>query len=141
MNANGTTINNANPSPATALFGLQSERVYVTNENYKNQIGTGSYGSITFPPTVNVTFSMNLNINYSPGPLGALNDPTLNEMIQLCVEGDPNVDTGRRTTISYIAVNSVGLLKYIGYNPTMQNQVKIRCPFQGNLSLFCRILI
>jgi hypothetical protein len=74
---------------------------------------------------------MNLNINYSPGRLGALNDPTLNEMIQLCVEGDTNVDSGRRTTISYVAVNSVGLLKYIGYNPTMRNTIKIRCQFQG----------
>lgn len=132
VHANGTAINNENPSPATALFGISpTSRVYVTSSNFQSQIGTGSYGTIIFPPNKNVTFSIQLKINYSPGPLGALNDPTLNEMIQLCVQGDPNVDNGRRTTIAYTAVNSVGLLKYIGYNPTMQGSIKIRCPFQG----------
>lgn len=129
VNANGTAINNANPSPAAALFGIQGNRVYVTSSNYQNQIGTGSFGSIIFPSNVNTTFTMNLNINYTPGPLGALNDPTLNEMIQLCVESVG--DSPRRATIAYSVVNSVGILKYIGYNPTIQGSIKIRCPFQG----------
>lgn len=149
-------INQADPSPAVSLFQLPTEkRIWVTNSNYINPIGTGFYGSITFPPNVNTTFIMTLSINYSPGPSGALkyfiyarntltfmcdSDPTLNEIIQLCVEGDLNVDSGRRTVISYQAVNSVGALRFIGYNPTMSGQLRIRCPFQGIYHLFRLIL-
>lgn len=133
--ANGTTINNQIPSPAQALLSSSTKRIWVTSANYKSLIATGKHGTMTFPPSRNVTFDIPLVIQYSPSKdLGLVNDPAFNEIIQLCVDHDSSkVDTGsRKTKIRYEAESKVGILKYIGYTPRQSSDFLINCPFQGS---------
>lgn len=135
--ANGTLINEAIPSPAHALLTSSEPRVWVTSENFKSLIATGKHGPITFPQGVTVKFNIPLRIQYTPSPtLGLVNDPAFNEIVQLCVDvpsnlSDRDLAKARKTTITYQADNSVGLLRFIGFTPTQSGSFQINCPFQG----------
>ncbi|KAJ3253831.1 hypothetical protein HK103_007692 [Boothiomyces macroporosus] len=132
--ANATEINSQDPSPAESLLGATAPtRIYVNNSNMQQKIGNGTFGSILFPPGKTTTFLMNFTVFYSPNQqLGATNDPALNEIIQLCVS-DPNVPLGqnRTTTIRYQANTPISIFTAVGYTPSIQNQLNINCPFQG----------
>ena len=127
-------INQQTPSPAETMFSRNANpRKYVTNENYKVSIGSGSFDSITFPPNTPVKFQMPFTVMFKTNPqVGALNDPVVNELIQLCIQ-DPILSPreNRTTTIAYQAINSIKAVSWMGYNPTLENSLKINCPFQG----------
>ncbi|KAI8895430.1 hypothetical protein BC833DRAFT_601343 [Globomyces pollinis-pini] len=132
--ANSTFINEQIPSPAEGLFGrIDPNRIKVSNANRETPIGKGTFGTITFPPRTQTNFTMNFTVSYSPNQrLGALNDPGLNEIIQLCVQDPVISPTLNRTTIvKYIATTKIAVLSYIGYTPSLTNQLNINCPFQG----------
>ncbi len=88
---------------------------------------------MVFPPNVPVQLTVPFTVSYSPNPeLGAIADPALNEIIQLCVQNPILSPTNNRTTtIAYSAVNTIAALSWIGYKPTLSNQLNINCPFQG----------
>lgn len=86
------------------------------------------------PRDKNVSFSMPLTISYKPSSLGAINDPALNEMVQLCIFSDGESD--RRTVIYYEAQNDIAAVRWFGYNPVITGEIRIRCPFQGNFVVF-----
>ncbi|KAJ3336556.1 hypothetical protein HDU91_001746 [Kappamyces sp. JEL0680] len=140
IDANGTMINNASPITASNFFGgapLQSPRPWVTKDNFRNQIATGTVGVTTFPAGQNITFKMPLTVNYSPNKSMGVYDPTLNEIIQVCTydynqQNTPNSGPLTRViNIHYKAENNIGLLKYIGMTPTIEGASRINCPFQG----------
>jgi hypothetical protein len=85
------------------------------------------------PRDKNVSFTMPLQISYEPYAGGAVNDPSLNEMVQLCIMADSKSD--RRTVIYYEATNDISAVKWLGYNPVISGEIRIRCPFQGILKI------
>ena len=72
---------------------------------------------------------MPLEIDYRPRKDlgGAVNDPTLNELIQLCVSGDST----RKSVIYYEAENEIPALSFLGVKPVTTGYGQIACPFQG----------
>jgi hypothetical protein len=137
VQANHTLLNLAlretGQTPAERIFSRQNPKQQnYTVENSKQLIGRGSFGSMTFPEGVNRTFIMNLTISYTPSPdRGALNDPAMNEIIQLCVDNDTRF--GRRTTlIGYEAFTDIKPLSSLGLAPKFDGSIRINCPFQGS---------
>ncbi|KAJ3334444.1 hypothetical protein HDU91_002730 [Kappamyces sp. JEL0680] len=133
--ANGTMINNAIPLPASALFGREGThpRIWVTKDNYKSPIGRGFYGSILFPSRVPTELLMPFTVTYATNPgVGAVDDPLINEIIQLCLSNPVLSPTNNRTTtIAYSATSTVPFLSLFGYRPTLSSQLNINCPLQG----------
>jgi hypothetical protein len=134
VKANASEINKAIPSPGQTVFtgATETQRIWVTDQNNLQSIGTGVHPKVVFPAGKTKELIMPLKIAYSPNPkFGAVNDPALNEIIQLCVSSDPKIDTDRRTVIYYEATNTIKSLSWIGFSPVLKNEAKIRCPFQG----------
>ncbi|KAJ3312682.1 hypothetical protein HDV04_002826 [Boothiomyces sp. JEL0838] len=129
--ANASEINNAGVLPTQEVFGkVNKTRITVDSSNRQQEIGHGIYSQQqTFLPGVNSTFHIPLRVEYSPNPeYGALNDPALNEILQLCqTERIPT----RHTTIHYEAYNDISLLKMFGLTPNLRGEISINCPFQG----------
>ena len=130
MVSNATMINSAIPAPFEGILSTTgSNRVPVTQSNFRNKIGSGSHGAITFPPDQPVTFTIPFNVKYSTNPsVTALYDPVINELIQLCIS--PSTDN-RTTTIEYSAMNTIKAVSWFGYKPTLSDKLKINCPLQG----------
>ncbi|KAJ3328595.1 hypothetical protein HDU91_004062, partial [Kappamyces sp. JEL0680] len=130
--ANGTEINNAVPISASNFFGgapLTHPRPWTTKDNYRQAVAKGQRGTITFPPGTNTTFMLQLAVDFTPT---SLYDPALNEILQgtgwqltLVCNYDyvnPQLKSSEWTRtmgIQYEAVNAIGLLKIIGFSPTV----------------------
>jgi hypothetical protein len=120
-------------TPAERIFARQNpKKQNYTNDNSVQKIGTGTFGAMTFPRNVNRTFIMNFTVSYTPSAdRGALNDPAMNEIIQLCVDA-PDTRFGRRTSlITYQATAGLRPLSSIGLAPKLGGSIRINCPFQG----------
>jgi hypothetical protein len=125
-------IRETGQTPAERIFSRPNpKKQNFTDSNSRQDIGKGKFGAMTFRSGINQTFIMNFTVAYSPSKeFGALNDPALNEVIQLCVEGDTRF--GRRTTvIGYEAKVDLRPLSSIGLAPKLSNEIRINCPFQG----------
>ncbi|KAJ3320553.1 hypothetical protein HDV06_005176 [Boothiomyces sp. JEL0866] len=129
--ANASEINNAGVLPTQEVFGkVNATRIIVDSSNRQQEIGRGVYPQeLIFQPGVNFTFQIPMRVEYSPSPVfGALNDPALNEILQLCqTERIPT----RHTTIHYEAYNDISLMKLFGLTPNLRGEIHINCPFQG----------
>ncbi|KAJ3270758.1 hypothetical protein HDV01_007450 [Terramyces sp. JEL0728] len=107
------------------------QRVKVDSSNNKVKVGYGKKnGPLTFPAGKNVTFTMDFKATYTAPTniVDALNDPLMNEILQLCYLQDPT----RHTTIHYETSNDISMLKYIGVTPNTSGDLSINCPFQGD---------
>ncbi|KAI9318301.1 hypothetical protein DFJ73DRAFT_786466 [Zopfochytrium polystomum] len=93
--------------------------------SYSPKIGTGKREGLYFPMKRNVTFNMEFLLSYSPdSEVGLIKDPAFAELMNVC-----GITSNRRPAeIGYVARSTVGKLSVIGYNPTIQNSVFIRCP-------------
>ncbi|KAJ3270757.1 hypothetical protein HDV01_007449 [Terramyces sp. JEL0728] len=124
-------INNAGVLPTQEVFGkVNRTRIKVDSSNRQQEIGHGVYSQeVVFEPGTNFTFQIPLRVEYAPNPqYGALNDPALNEILQLCQT--ERIST-RHTTIHYEAYNEITLLKMFGVTPNLRGELNINCPFQG----------
>jgi hypothetical protein len=133
--ANATLLNRAIPFPAETLFSrILENRVRITEQNQKYQIGTGGRKvPIVFPSGREVLFQMLLFISYTPNKqFKTVNDPTLNEIIQLCI-APPVLPQGqnRTTQIRYEAQSDIAALRWLPFRFTTSGDVNINCPFQG----------
>jgi hypothetical protein len=135
--ANASQINQVLPFPSEQLFArIEPNRKKVDDSNRKQKIGTGARKEpITFPPNgQEIQFTMNFKVEYSPNKqLGALNDPAMNEIIQLCVV-PPILPPGqnRTTTIRYEAQTDIAALRWSPIKPNVGGELNINCPFQGS---------
>ncbi|KAJ3320551.1 hypothetical protein HDV06_005174 [Boothiomyces sp. JEL0866] len=132
--ANASQIDAIVPYTAETVFGKiipDGQRVKVTGSNNQVKVGFGSKkGPLIFPPGQNITFQMDFTAQYiAPTDYtAALNDPLMNEILQLCYFQDPT----RHTTIHYETSNDISMLKYIGVTPNTSGDLSINCPFQGD---------
>ncbi|KAJ3112281.1 hypothetical protein HDU96_004725 [Phlyctochytrium bullatum] len=125
-----TTAIAQEPSPQTlGSLALLVPRV-TPDPNYKAnlnpKVGSGNRTTIDFPPGKNVTFLMNLVVEYRPDPnLGLLKDPAFAELLGVCgvLSNKP-----RPAKISYVTTTRVNLLTKFGYTPTISDQIFINCP-------------
>jgi hypothetical protein len=125
--ANITEINK--PPGAEQLVPSQSGRARrkFKDEDSEVMMGTGRRNSsLLFPKNQNVSFSMDLNVEYKPNPKVEINDDVLfNEILQACglLEGHPR----RTMTVRYKAKAPIKGLEF--YQSQLQNELKINCPF------------
>jgi hypothetical protein len=126
--ANAAEINKNNPSPAELVLQHVDPTIFVVDDsNKKNLIGTGEKKIISFKPRESTTFKMDFFVYYSPSKkYGTVNDPTLNELIQLCINPPP----GRVTKIQYQADVDIASLRWIPFKPKLTGELNINCPFQ-----------
>ncbi|KAJ3312680.1 hypothetical protein HDV04_002824 [Boothiomyces sp. JEL0838] len=141
--ANASQINSIIPYTTETVFNKvlnESQRVKVSSSNNKIKVGYGSYKKpLIFPPHQNITFQMDFTAEYvaPTNMIDALNDPLMNEILQLCYLQDPT----RHTTIHYETSNDISALKYIGVTPNTSGDLSINCPFQGEqLGTFLKAL-
>ncbi|KAI9350011.1 hypothetical protein DFJ73DRAFT_832746 [Zopfochytrium polystomum] len=88
-------------------------------------IGTGTKKTVTFPSKANVTFVMDFLLSYTPdSEVGLIKDPAFAEVMNVC-----GITSNRRPAeIGYVATSTVSKLSSIGYSPSVQNSVFIKCP-------------
>ena len=131
--ANISELNSQTPSSAERLFGkVVANRLKVDESNNKQLIGRGSRNTpLVFLPGKPFLFSMDFLVAYSPNKKfgNAVNDPALNEIIQLCVEAPLRPDFNRTSTIRYEAEAEISGLPF---KPLLSGELKINCPFQGS---------
>jgi hypothetical protein len=101
----------------------------VDDSNNKNKIGSSVRKEpIRFEAGQETTFKMPFFVVFSPNQeYGVLNDPSLNEIIQLCLGGAEK----RTTTIRYEAKTDIAALRWSPIKPSVGGELKINCPFQG----------
>jgi hypothetical protein len=133
--ANASQLNAVVPFPAETLFSrVLDTRVRITEQNRKQRIGTGNRKEpIVFPPGQEIFFQMQFLVSYSPNKeFKAVNDPALNEIIQLCV-APPILPPGqnRTTQIRYEAQTDIAALRWLPFKPGTSGDININCPFQG----------
>ena len=133
--ANASELNSRVPSSAELLFGrVVSNRLKVDGSNNKQLIGRGNRNTpLVFLPGKAMVFSLDFLVSYSPNKQfgNAVNDPALNEIIQLCVEAPLIPGYNRTTTIRYEAEADIGALRWLPVKPLLSGELKINCPFQG----------
>jgi hypothetical protein len=131
-------INAQKPLPAESLFGRVSPTpFFVDDSNNKGLIGSGNRDEpLTFLPGEETEFTIPFQVQFSPNKevsflfikYGLVDDPTMNELIQLCLGGDPT----RKSTIYYEAKTEIKALSWSPFQPTLTGQLNISCPFQGD---------
>ncbi|KAJ3064388.1 hypothetical protein HDU98_012204 [Podochytrium sp. JEL0797] len=84
-----------------------------------SQIGTGTHDSIFFPSKTWINYTMVFQFKYTPDPyVGLLHDPAILELADVC--GITSRYTPRRPMrISYDARSVIGILKPLGYEPSI----------------------
>ncbi|KAI9343599.1 hypothetical protein BDR26DRAFT_1006303 [Obelidium mucronatum] len=92
-------------------------------------VGTSHYGNIVFPARKTVNYTMLFLLDYTPDPkLGLLKDPTILEIASVCgINSKSGVQ--RPMIIHYAATSIITSLKSLGFNPVLENDIKIKCPF------------
>ncbi|KAJ3007867.1 UNVERIFIED_CONTAM: hypothetical protein HDU68_003310, partial [Siphonaria sp. JEL0065] len=106
------------PSPTPGYYGAND-----------SVVGTSHYGSIVFPSKSTVNYTMLFLLNYTPDPkVGLLRDPTILEIANVC--GITSRGGNQRPmVIHYAATSVISSLKSIGFNPVLENDIRINCPF------------
>ncbi|KAJ3203783.1 hypothetical protein HDU67_009937, partial [Dinochytrium kinnereticum] len=93
--------------------------------NFLPKVGAGNRTAIQFLSRKNVTFLMNLMVEYTPDPkAGLLRDPAFAELLNVCgIIGRP-----RPAKINYVSTSRVAILQKLGYTPTLSDSININCP-------------
>jgi hypothetical protein len=95
------------------------------------KVGYGAYGSRNFPSYSNVSFEIQLLLDYTPDPkLGLLNDPAFGDLLQVC--GIKSTFQNRSMTIKYDVGITISFLARLGIYPVLPNEVNIKCPLPPN---------
>jgi hypothetical protein len=134
--ANASQLNARVPSSAESLLGrVIPNRLTVNDDNRKQPIGAGIKNEpLVFPAGKSTGFQLEFLVKYSPNKKygNAVNDPALNEIIQLCVEAPLIPGSDRSTTIRYETKADIAALRFLGgLVPNPSGELKIKCPLQG----------
>jgi hypothetical protein len=125
--ANATEINSQNPNPVRSAINLSTATpLKIDDKNNKGLIGTGLQKTpLTFDSGQVTKFNLPLMVNYKPDPkYGLYDDPTMNELLQLCVAPAP----GRRTKIYYEATLEIKAISWSPFKPKITGEIPINCP-------------